>query len=207
MRRAVIVGLVLGLLIAALSWPAAAQVYRYTDERGQNAYVDGIQNVPERFRATAVPLGMRNAPAAPVTAPAAGAPPAGKPSGAAVLKYTPGQPIMVDATINGGSTVKLLLDTGADRTLVSPRALTAAGVTITKPVATGNITGATGTDRIDFVIVDSLAVGTAQVTKLPIGSYELAGSAAGDGLLGRDFLDQFNMEIDATKGEVRLAPK
>jgi len=205
MRRAAVLGLSVSLLILALVTPALAQIYRYTDERGQNTYVDGLQNVPERFRATAVPLAMRNAPAVPATAPAAGAP--GKPSGAAVLKYTPGQPIMVDATVNGGATVKLLLDTGADRTLISPRALTAAGVTITKPVASGNITGATGTDRIDFVVVESLVVGTARVTKIPVGSYELAGSAAGDGLLGRDFLDQFNMEIDASKGEVRLAPK
>ena len=205
MRRAAVLGLSVGLLILVLVTPAFAQIYRYTDERGQNTYVEGLESVPERFRATAVPLGMRNAPAAPATAPAAGAP--GRPSGAAVLKYTPGQPIMVDATVNGGSTVKLLLDTGADRTLISPRALTAAGVTITKPVASGNITGATGTDRIDFVVLESLEVGTARVTKIPVGSYELAGSAAGDGLLGRDFLDQFNMQIDASRGEVRLAPK
>jgi len=205
MRRAAVLGLSVGLLILVLVTSAFAEIYRYTDERGQNTYVEGLENVPERFRATAVPLGMRNAPAAPATAPAAGAP--GTPSGAAVLKYTPGQPIMVDATVNGGSTVKLLLDTGADRTLISPRALTAAGVTITKPVASGNITGATGTDRIDFVVLESLEVGTARVTKIPVGSYELAGSAAGDGLLGRDFLDQFNMAIDASRGEVRLAPK
>jgi predicted aspartyl protease len=205
MRRAAVLGLTLSLLIAALAGAAAAQIYRYTDERGQNTYVDGLQNVPERFRATAVPLGLRNAPAAPAAAAPAGAP--GRPSGTAVVKYTPGQPIIVDAKINGGFTARLLLDTGADRTLVSPRALTAAGVTITKPVASGNITGATGTDRIDFVIVESLEVGDARVSKLPVGSYELAGTAAGDGLLGRDFLDQFNMEIDASKGEVRLAPK
>jgi hypothetical protein len=57
------------------------------------------------------------------------------------------------------------------------------------------------------VVLESLEVGTARVTKIPVGSYELAGSAAGDGLLGRDFLDQFNMAIDASRGEVRLAPK
>jgi hypothetical protein len=56
-------------------------------------------------------------------------------------------------------------------------------------------------------VVESLEVGEARVGKLPVGSYELAGTDAGDGLLGRDFLDQFNMEIDATRGEVRLAPK
>lgn len=203
MRRAVVAGLSLSLLIAALSSPAAAQIYRYSDERGQNHYVDGLDNVPGAYRATATPLGLRNAPA-----PAAGAPGAAvPPSGAAVIKYTPGQRIMVDVKINGSFTTKLLLDTGADRTLVSPRALTAAGVVIAKPVGTGSITGATGTDKIDYVVVDSLEVGAARVGKLPVGSYELAGTGTGDGLLGRDFLDQFNMEIDASKGEVRLAPK
>lgn len=204
MRRAVVVGLSLSLLSAALPPRAAAQIYRYTDERGQNHYVDGIENVPGTYRATATPLGLRNAPAAPAAkAPAAGA----RPSGAAVIKYTPGQRIMVDVKINGSFTTKLLLDTGADRTLVSPRALQAAGVAVARPVASGKITGATGTDRIDYVVVESLEVGEARVGKLPVGSYELAGSGSGDGLLGRDFLDQFNMTIDASRGEVLLAPK
>jgi predicted aspartyl protease len=204
MRRAAVLGLSLSLLLAALPSPATVQIYRYSDERGQNHYVDGLENVPAPYRASATPLGLRNAPAAPAaSAPAGGA----KPSGAAVIKYTPGQRILVDVKINGSFTTKLLLDTGADRTLVSPRALTAAGVVISKPVASGDITGATGTDRIDYVVVESLEVGEARVGKLPVGSYELAGTDTGDGLLGRDFLDQFNMEIDASKGEVRLAPK
>jgi predicted aspartyl protease len=204
MRRAVVAGLSLSLLVAALPSRAAAQIYRYSDERGQNHYVDGLENVPGAYRATATPLGLRNAPAAP----AAGAPAAAvAPSGAAVIKYTPGQRILVDVKINGSFTTKLLLDTGADRTLVSPRALTAAGVVIGKPVGSGSITGATGTDRIDYVVVDSLEVGAARVAQLSVGSYELPGTGTGDGLLGRDFLDQFNMEIDASKGEVRLAPK
>jgi predicted aspartyl protease len=204
MRRAVLAGLSLSLLIAVLPSGAGAQIYRYTDERGQNHYVDGIDHVPGAYRATATPLGFRNAPAVPASsAPAAEA----KPTGSTVIKYTPGARIMVDVKINGAFTTRLLLDTGADRTLVSPRALTAAGVVITRPVASGNITGATGTDRIDYVVVDSLEVGEAKVGKLPVGSYELAGTGSGDGLLGRDFLDQFKTTIDAAKGEVHLAPK
>ena len=42
---------------------------------------------------------------------------------------------------------------------------------------------------------------------VPVGSYELAGSGSGDGLLGRDFLDQFKITFDAAKGEVQLTPK
>jgi len=207
MRKGVLVALSLSALIA--TWPplARAQIYRYVDETGQSYYVDGLQNVPERYRRVATPIGLRNAPAAPgATTPAPGVPEAAKPAGTAVIKYTPGQRIMVDVKINGGFTTKLLLDTGADRTMISPRTLQAAGVSLTKPVATGQITGATGTDKIDYVVVDSLEVGDARVGKLPVGSYELAGDG-GEGLLGRDFLDQFKVTMDAAAGEVHLTPK
>jgi predicted aspartyl protease len=130
-----------------------------------------------------------------------------RPAGTTVIKYTPGQRIMVDVKINGAFTAQLLLDTGADRTMISPRTLQAAGVAITRPVATGSITGVTGSDRMSYVVVDSLEVGEARVGKMPVGSYELAGTGTGDGLLGRDFLDQFKMTVDAGKGEVHLSPK
>jgi predicted aspartyl protease len=205
MRRAAVVGCALLVLIVSLPSRARAQFYRYTDERGQSHYVDGLEKIPERFRAGATPLGLRNAPAAAAGAPATAA--AAKPSGTSVIKYTPGQRIMVDVRINGAFTAQLLLDTGADRTTISPRTLQAAGVAISRPVATGNVTGVTGTDRINYVIVDSLEVGEARVGRMPVGAYELAGTGAGDGLLGRDFLDQFKMTFDAAKGEVHLAPK
>jgi hypothetical protein len=205
MRRAVSFALALSALLATLASAAHAQIVRYTDDRGQTNYVDGLENVPERFRATAIPLGLRNQPAAPLSsAPAAAS---AKPATDTVVKYTPGERIMVDVKINGGFSTKLLLDTGADRTMISPRALHAAGVTLTRPVATGQVQGATGSDRIDYVVVDSLEVGEARVGKLPVGAYELAGNGTGDGLLGRDFLDQFKVTVDASAGEVHLAPK
>jgi predicted aspartyl protease len=113
---------------------------------------------------------------------------------------------MVDVRINGGASARLLLDTGADRTLIGPRALVAAGVGITRPIATGKVTGVTGTERIDYVMLDSLEVGEARVTRLPVMVYEMA-AARGDGLLGRDFLDRFNLSLDANRGEVTLTPK
>jgi predicted aspartyl protease len=203
MPRAALVGVALGLLLGAFPPHASAQFYRFTDERGQSHYVDGLHNVPERYRSSAVPLNIHNTPAAAQSS----VPAAAKPAGAAVIKYTPGQRIMVDVRINGAYTAQLLLDTGADRTMISPRTLVAAGVSITRPVATGTMTGATGTDRVNYVVVDSLEVGEARVGRMPVASYELAGTGTGDGLLGRDFLDQFSMTFDAAKGEVRLAPK
>jgi hypothetical protein len=205
MLRAVLVALSLSLLIVGPPSRAHAQIYRYTDEGGQNHYADGLEKIPDRYRGVAVPLGLRNAPPSPVSATAGTA--AAKPPGATVIKYTPGQRIMVDVKINGAFTAQLLLDTGADRTMISPRTLQAAGVAISRPVATGSITGATGTDRISYVIVESLEVGDARVGRLPVGSYELAGAGVGDGLLGRDFLDQFRITFEAAKGEVHLDPK
>jgi Aspartyl protease/Domain of unknown function (DUF4124) len=203
MHRAVIAGLLLSLVLVVLPTSLHAEIYRYTDDRGQNHYVDGLEKVPERHRGSAVPLGMRNAPTPTTT----GATAPAKPAGTTVIKYTPGQRIIVDVKINGGFSAQLLLDTGADRTLISPRTLQAAGVPITRPVGTGTITGATGTDRINYVVVDSLEVGEARVGRMPVGSYELAGTGSGDGLLGRDFLDQFKITFDAGKGEVHLGPK
>ena len=203
MGRAAAAAFALSALLALVSAPAGAEIVRYVDERGQTHYVDGFHNVPERFRATAAPVGLRNAPAT-SAAPA----PAGeaRPPSATVIRYTPGQRIMVDVRINGGFSTRLLLDTGADRTLISPRTLQAAGVSIARPVASGQITGATGRDRIDYVLVESLEVGEAKVGRMPVGAYELAGDT-GEGLLGRDFLDQFKVTMDASRGEVHLVPK
>jgi len=174
------------LVIFAGSGIAQAQYIRYSDENGASYYVDSLDRIPERYRDSAVMLRYRNAPT--------------------VIRYTPGQPIMVNVRLNGSASAQLMMDTGADRTLISPRALAAAGVSLSRPVGTGQMHGVTGSDRMDFVIVNSIEIGDARVGRMPVASYEMP-HARGDGLLGRDFLDQFNVSIDAARGEVTLAPK
>ena len=44
--------------------PSTSGLYRWTDDRGRVNYSQGLQSVPERFRATAVPLGQATSPAA-----------------------------------------------------------------------------------------------------------------------------------------------
>jgi Aspartyl protease/Domain of unknown function (DUF4124) len=177
-----------------------AQIYKWVDDNGVPHYADGIDSVPGRYRSRATPLGLRNEPA---PGPAAGA----KATSGGTIRFTPGQRIMVDVRINGSGGAQLMLDTGADRTLISPRALQAAGVRIAAPAATGQIVGATGSERISFVVVESLEVGEARVGRMPVGAYNLPTTEVGDGLLGRDFLDQFNVNIDSGKGVVTLSPK
>jgi len=49
---------------AAAQKPSDAGMYRWKDARGMVHYSQGLQSVPEEFRATAVPLGQATSPAA-----------------------------------------------------------------------------------------------------------------------------------------------
>ena len=191
------------LLIAAVilsALPIAAQTYRWTDDRGNAHYAEGLDSIPERFRATARKLPSQSPPAA-VSAPAA----AGV-SGDTVFPFTPGQRIYVDARINGSGSARLILDTGADRTVIAPRALVAAGVSTRAPRGTGQMRGATGTADVEAYDIESLEVGKAKVGKMVVISHDID-FADSDGLLGRDFLDQFKVTIDGAAGQVMLGPK
>src|SRR5688500_18029467 len=153
------------VFVLVLTTPAAAQILRWVDDQGTAHYADGLINVPERYRARAEPVGMRNAPAPPPgAAPAQPVPPAA--AGAVTLRYTPGQRILVDVRLNGRTPARLLLDTGADRTLINPQALSAAGVQLSRVVARGEMRGITGTDEVRYVILDSLEIGSARLDRI-----------------------------------------
>lgn len=207
-------------VLALLAWTGAAgaEIYRWVDERGVTNYSEGLDSVPEKYRATAVPIGLRNAPPPPPApsapparptrpggGPAAPARPAGGGTGSAEIKFTPGREIVVEARLNGGTSVRLLLDTGAQRTVINPRVLVAAGVVLSAGQAM-QMKGATGTASVRSVQVDSVEVGQARVGKLTVISHDIEHDGV-DGLLGRDFLDQFKVSIDNQAGLVTLSPK
>jgi Aspartyl protease/Domain of unknown function (DUF4124) len=204
------------ILVAGLAGsPALAQMYRWTDDRGQAHYSQGIDSVPERFRPGATSLPYQDAPApsapAPPTAPASPVA-AGRGTGTdgtaglTVIDFTPGKPILVTARINDTENTRLMLDTGADRTVIAPRALVAAGVSMRNAGAPGRIQGATGSTDVEGFSVDSIQVGNARVGRLLVISHDVDISGS-DGLLGRDFLNHFKVTIDNTAGKVTLAPR
>lgn len=195
----------LALVVAGLlqPLPVAAEIYRYIDERGTPVYVEGLESVPAQYRAVAVPLGMRNNPASADTPPTAEKTGAG---GTTTIRYTPGQRIIVDAKINGGTATRLLLDTGADTTLISPLVLSAAGASLIRGGTAARIVGVTGGSDVQRVAVDSLEVGEARVSGLQVVAHDM-GQPGIDGLLGRDFLDRFKVTIDSTTGVLTIVPK
>jgi Aspartyl protease len=185
-------------------WPATAwaQMYRWTDEQSGVHYSQGLDSVPERFRSKALLLGYPDRPASPAASPSAAA---GETSQVTRIPFTPGKPIVVSAKINGGGSAQLMLDTGASVTVINPRVLAAIGIGASQALR-GSVRGATGTADVLFVPVQSIEVGAARSGPLRVASHDVE-LGEGDGLLGRDFLDQFTVNIDNTAGVVTISPK
>src|SRR3989442_5503951 len=110
----------LGLIVLAgclLATPATAQLYRWTDAEGTVYYTADLSAIPLAFRDGVTLLSApqaRPAPALDTNAPVS-------------LRLTPGAPITVEARLNGAP-LTLIVDTGADRTVISPEALARAGL-------------------------------------------------------------------------------
>jgi predicted aspartyl protease len=202
MTRAAAAALAILILTCSVTSPARAQIYRWTDEQGTAHFAEGLANVPARYRSQAVMVSPRVSPAAPVMAPARG------PSRETVIRFSPGRQIIVEARVNGSVTCRLMLDTGAAATLISPRVLEAAGVSLTDDAQVVRARGLARDAEVEVqrVVVDSLEVGGARVDRLMVVAYDMEMPHM-DGLLGQDFLALFNVSIDSGAGVVTLDPK
>jgi hypothetical protein len=193
------------LWLAILAAPAVAtgQLYRWVNEQGEVHLTQGLDNVPERFRSGARLLGYPEAAPAPSTPP--GAPVTKAALGGARIPFVPGSPILVTMKVNGLRTIRLMLDTGADATLIHPTALAAAGVdpSVGRPY---RLEGVTGVGDGRQVMLESLEVGDARVAPMAVIAYSIQ-LREGDGLLGRDFLDRFRVTVDGDARIVTLTPR
>jgi hypothetical protein len=192
--RAPLIALVGSLLL--LPDVTAAQMYRWQDSRGTVHY----SNAPEHFP------GLRRARTEPDSRPGPMPEDHAVPSlGTARIPFMPGSPILVTARVAGGGPITLMLDTGADRTMIAPHVLTRLGIS-TADAPQAEIRGVTGTGYGQAVYVASVEVGDARVGPLRIIAHD-ADLERVDGLLGRDFLEHFTVTIDARERIVTLAPR
>ena len=105
------VGLVIAVIVTVGT--SEAQLYQWTDEQGVVHYTADRQSIPAVHRDAARVL---NPPQPRAGVPSAPAPPADDPT---VVPYAAGGPIVIAARLNGVP-LSLLVDTGADRTVISP---------------------------------------------------------------------------------------
>ena len=198
--------LVVALGCLALAGPAVAQLYSWTDERGVVHYTADPAAVPPAFRTPDMPL-----PTDPVSVDRQGGWETWgvtQPARPAVttVQFSPGEPIVVTARLNGVQ-LALLLDTGADRTLVTPDAMLRAGYGVEVAQASAvAILGVTGAAAAPQVTVTTLDVAGARVGPVSLLVHD-AGLTGIDGLLGRDVLDAFTVTIDSGAGRATLAPR
>lgn len=180
------------LLLAA--GPAAAELYRWTDANGVVRYTNELDLIPPAYRAGAKDVGSPQ-----------GRPPTpGSAVESAVIPFRPGEAIRAAARVNGVP-LTLMVDTGADRTVISPAALGLAGLAVDsgRPV---HIMGVTGGATAREVVVQRLDLAGVQVGPLAVIAHDV-GVGGVDGLLGRDVLDRFTLTVDAASGQAILAPR
>jgi clan AA aspartic protease (TIGR02281 family) len=115
-----------------------------------------------------------------------------------------GSHFLVEARPGGSQPARLLIDTGASLTMLTPEALerTAAGARATG--RTGTFTTANGRIRAPIYRLDRLVVGDWQVTDLEVGVLDLDDRGV-DGLLGMNFLRHFRFFIDQDAARLRLS--
>ena len=185
----------LATIVTLAAHPALAQLYRWEDSHGTVHYTTDLATIPTAYRAGARDIG----------APTPGPPPPSAPPAAAgiVIPYT-GGPLVVDASLNGVP-LRLLLDTGADRTLISPAAMARAGFDVTGGTLV-HIRGVTGDAVAPLVSVQRLDIGGARVGPVAVVVHALPGPSV-DGLLGRDVLDAFTVTVDAASQRAILLPR
>jgi predicted aspartyl protease len=121
---------------------------------------------------------------------------------------TQGAPITVSAGLNGVR-LTLIVDTGAERTVISPAALERAGLG-GEPGRPVQIVGATGEAPASLVTVPQLDVAGARIGPLAVIVHTLPADGrfvAADGLLGRDVLDAFTLTVDPIAGRATLTPR
>ncbi len=178
---------------------ALADIYYWVDDQGTQYYTTRLESIPEPYRSKAVPLPLPTSPPVPpeIT-------PRPSPKGLTKILFTPGSPVLVSAKINGAGPIILILDTGAERTLVAPSALSRLGIS-NENALRGVLKGVTGASYTEAVWVNSVEVEEARVGPLLIIAHD-ADLKGADGLLGRDFLANFNVTIDAKEQIVTLAP-
>jgi clan AA aspartic protease (TIGR02281 family) len=114
-----------------------------------------------------------------------------------------GSHFLVDARL-GSQPARLLIDTGASLTMLTPDALQRRGHAAHDTGKTGVFNTANGSVRAPIYRLDTLSVGDWQVSELEVGVLDL-GDPDIDGLLGMNFLRHFQFFIDQNEALLRLS--
>jgi predicted aspartyl protease len=117
---------------------------------------------------------------------------------------TRGSLAVVAVTFNRRLTANLALDTGATKTMISRRiaeqlALHSSGSAL--------VSGIGGTVAASYARIETISVGRAEVANLLVAVHDFSRSPRYEGLLGLDFLANFNVAMDTKRQLLVLTPR
>ncbi|MEE9494644.1 MAG: retropepsin-like aspartic protease [Gammaproteobacteria bacterium] len=116
-----------------------------------------------------------------------------------------GQHFIVTVEVNGRWQARLLIDTGATLTILTPDFVQQSGLSLPNTSKTGRFSTANGSVRAPVFEIDSLAVASWQVNSIEVGVLPLGNGQSIDGLLGMNFLQYFQFFIDQRSAVLRLS--
>lgn len=180
--------------------PAYGELYKWVDQHGKIHLSDTLNGVPAEFRSQVEE--MRGAPpvprpALPVQPPTASKAtrPAATPTSYMVPLVRLGNAMLVDVSMDGTVPARLLVDTGAEFTVISPAAAQMLALDLER-AAVIPLRSASGVFLAPFTKVRSMAVGDATAYDVEVVVHEVASTL--DGLLGMSFLDNFSVTLHST---------
>ena len=192
------IGIALSLLATAvLTIPATADLYQWTDAAGVRHYTSDAATIPEAYRERARDMGSPRAREAPAGETRRTVDPG-------VMRFTSGAPVVAPVLINGVA-LRLMVDTGADRTVISPAAAARTGLAVDAGRSV-RILGVTGSAMANEMVVTNMDVAGARVGPLRVIVLDTPADSL-DGLLGRDVLDFFTLTVDSGAGRATLTPR
>ena len=114
--------------------------------------------------------------------------------------------MVVTVHLNGTRDARLILDTGASHTVLSHRIAADLGLFANGPTSSVSMNTAGGTMQTELVTVASIRLSDFEVRNTVAAIHDVPDAPEGvEGLLGLSVLGQFEMTLDAGKGELHLS--
>ena len=123
------------------------------------------------------------------------------------IRFNPGDKLIpVYAVLNKTHRQKFYIDTGATTTIIPSAAVAALGIRIDNTTPVVGFQGVAGSDLAYQVRVESIEIEGQTVFDIRAIVYDL-GEDENAGLLGNDFLQYFQVDLDSIKGVLKLRKK
>jgi clan AA aspartic protease (TIGR02281 family) len=175
----------------------AGEMYRWVDEQGRVHLTD----TPPKSKGAVQEFKVYQ-PSDRDHAPEPKGPPMSKPGTVKMTPTKPGGAVVVEVVLNRRLTVPMLLDTGADFTVLTKQMARDLRFSSLEHLPILEFTTAGGAVRFPVATLQSLRVGTAEAHDISV-AIDVDGRMP-VGLLGMTFLRHFKVTVDQQQGQVRF---